>query len=222
MNVNLNELEKKIKINFKNKDLLLKSLTHKSFNKENNYEKLEFLGDRVLGLIISKKLIEIYPNEKEGILDKKFASLVNKKTCLERARTLDLHKYILTLNIKNKKDTIEDKVLADSCEALIGAVYLDKGFNIVEKTILKLWSTHIKKSIITQIDAKTKLQELSLKKFKKLPIYKLISNTGPRHKPLFKIAVKLTDTKFYYAQGKSKKDAEQNAAVLCLKDIKKL
>ena len=134
----------------------------------------------------------------------------------------DLHKYILTLNIKNKKDTIEDKVLADSCEALIGAVYLDKGFNIVEKTILKLWSMHIKKSIITQIDAKTKLQEFSLKKFKKLPIYKLISNTGPRHKPLFKIAVKLTNTKFYYAQGKSKKDAEQNAAVLCLKDTKNL
>jgi len=222
MKIDYHNLEKKIKVEFKNKDLLVKSLTHKSFNKDENNEKIEFLGDRVLGLVVAKKLLEIYPNEKEGILDKKFASLVNKKTCLEIAKTLELHKYILTLNIKNKKVTIEDKVLADSCEALIGAVYLDKGFNIVEKTILKLWSAHIKKSIITQIDAKTKLQEFSLKKFKKLPIYKLISNTGPRHKPLFKIAVKLTDTKFYYAQGKSKKDAEQNAAVLCLKDIKKL
>jgi ribonuclease III len=223
MKIDYHNLEKKIKINFKNKDLLIKSLTHKSFNKDENNEKIEFLGDRVLGLVIAKKLLEIYPNEKEGILDKKFASLVNKKTCLDIARTLDLHKFILTFNIKNKKkNTIEDKVLADSCEALIGAVYLDKGINIVEKTILNLWSTHIKKSIITQIDAKTKLQEFSLKKFKKLPIYKLISNTGPRHKPLFKIAVKLTDTKFYYAQGKSKKDAEQNAAVLCLKDTKNL
>ena len=97
------ELEKKIKINFKDKNLLIKSLTHKSFDKENNYEKLEFLGDRVLGLIISKKLIEIYPNEKEGILDKKFASLVNKKTCLEIAKNIELHKYVLTLDSKNKK-----------------------------------------------------------------------------------------------------------------------
>ena len=223
MKIDYHNLEKKIKVEFKNKDLLVKSLTHKSFNKDENNEKIEFLGDRVLGLVIAKKLLEIYPNEKEGILDKKFASLVNKKTCLDIARTLDLHKFILTFNIKNKKkNTIEDKVLADSCEALIGAVYLDKGINIVEKTILNLWSTHIKKSIITQIDAKTKLQEFSLKKFKKLPIYKLISNTGPRHKPLFKIAVKLAGTKFYYAQGKSKKDAEQNAAVLCLKDTKNL
>ena len=103
MKINLNELEKKIKINFKNKDLLLRSLTHKSFNKKNNYEKLEFLGDRVLGLIISKKLIEIYPEEKEGILDKKFASLVNKKTCLEIARKIELHRYILTFNMKDKK-----------------------------------------------------------------------------------------------------------------------
>jgi ribonuclease III len=222
MKIDYHNLEKKIKIDFKSKDLLVKSLTHKSYDKDENNEKIEFLGDRVLGLVIAKKLLEIYPNEKEGILDKKFASLVNKKTCLNIAKTLDLHKYILTLNIKNKNDTIEDKVLADSCEALIGAVYLDKGFNIVEKTILKLWSIHIKKSIITQIDAKTKLQEFSLKKFKKLPIYKLISNTGPRHKPLFKIAVKLINTKFYYAAGKSKKDAEQNAAVLCLKDNKNL
>ena len=222
MKIDYHNLEKKIKIDFKNKDLLVKSLTHKSFNKDENNEKIEFLGDRVLGLVIAKKLLEIYPNEKEGILDKKFASLVNKKTCLDIARSIDLHKYILTFNIKNKKSTIEDKVLADSCEALIGAVYLDKGFNIVEKTILRLWSAHIKKSVITQIDAKTKLQEFSLKKFKKLPLYKLVSNTGPRHKPLFKIGVKLTVTQFYYAEGRSKKDAEQNAAILCLKDIKNL
>ena len=222
MNTNLNDLEKKIKINFKNKDLLLRSLTHKSFNKENNYEKLEFLGDRVLGLIISKKLIEIYPDEKEGILDKKFASLVNKKTCLEIARKIELHKYILTFNMKNKKKIIEDKVLADSLEALIGSIYLEKGFNSAEKVILSLWSNHIKNSVITQIDAKTKLQEYSLKSFKKLPIYKLISNTGPRHKPLFKVGVKLIDTKMYIAEGKSKKDAEQNAAIICLKDIKNI
>ena len=222
MNTSLSNLEKKIKINFKDKDLLLRSLTHKSLNKENNYEKLEFLGDRVLGLIISKKLIEIYPNEKEGILDKKFASLVNKKTCLEIAKKIELNKYVLTFNAKDKKNIIEDKVLADSLEALIGSIYLDKGFNSVEKVILNLWSNHIKNSIVTQIDAKTKLQEFSLKKFKKLPIYKLISNTGPRHKPLFKIGVKLINTKLYVAEGKSKKDAEQNAAIMCLENIKNI
>ena len=221
MKIDYQSLEKKINISFKNKDLLIKSLTHKSFNKEKNNEKIEFLGDRVLGLVMAKKLLEIYPDEKEGILDKKFAALVNKKTCLEIANKLELQKYILTYNVKKKKNNIEDKVLADSCEAFIGAIYLDKGFQTTEKLILNLWSNHIKKSVITQIDAKTKLQEYSLKKFKKLPVYKIISNTGPRHKPLFKVGVKLVDTKFFIANGKSKKDAEQNAAVSCLQNVNK-
>ena len=220
MKIDYQNLEKKLKINFKDKNLLINSLTHKSFDKINNNEKIEFLGDRVLGLVMAKKLLEIYPNEKEGILDKKFAALVNKKTCLEIANRLELHKFILTLNIKNKKNIIEEKVLADSCEALIGSIYLDKGFNVVEKFILDLWSKNIKDSVNTQIDAKTKLQEFSLKKFKKLPTYKIISNTGPRHKPLFKVAVKLDNTKFFISKGKSKKEAEQNAAELCLNNIK--
>ena len=220
MKIDYQILEKKIKIKFKNKDLLIKSLTHKSFNKEDNNEKIEFLGDRVLGLVIAKKLLEIYPNEKEGILDKKFAALVNKKTCLEIAKKLELQKFILTFNLSYKTKIIEDKVLADSCEALLGAIYLDRGFSTVEKIILDLWSTQIKQSVITQIDAKTKLQEFSLKTFKKLPTYKIISNTGPRHKPLFKVAVKLDNTKFFISNGKSKKEAEQNAAELCLNNIK--
>ena len=173
-------------------------------------------------MVIAKKLLEIYPDEKEGILDKKFASLVNKKTCLQIGKNIKLEKYILTFNPKNKKIKIEDKVVADCCEALIGAIYLDKGITITENFILTLWKENIKNSIITQIDAKTKLQEFSLKKFKKLPIYKLISNTGPRHKPLFKVGVKLIDTKLYVGEGKSKKDAEQNAAVQCLKNIRKI
>ena len=215
-------LEKKIKVVFKNKKLLIQSLTHKSFDNKKNNDKIEFLGDRVLGLVIAKKLLEIYPNEKEGVLDKKFASLVNKKTCLEIAEKIELKKYILILNSKNKKFTIEDKVLADGCEALIGAIYLDKGFLIVEKVILDLWSKKIRESVVTQIDAKTKLQEFSLRIYKKLPIYKLISNTGPRHKPLFEVGVKLFNSKLYISQGKSKKEAEQNAAILCLNNIKKI
>ena len=220
MKINYNNLEKKINFKFKNIDLLIKSLTHKSFNSIDNNEKIEFLGDRVLGLVIAKKLLEIYPNEKEGILDKKFASLVNKQTCLDIAKKIDLERFILTINSKKNGIKIEDKIISDSCEALIGAIYLDKGLNAVEKIILELWSKHIKKSVVTQIDAKTKLQELALKKFKKLPLYKLISNTGPRHKPLFEVGVKLPNSKYFISIGKSKKDAEQNAALKCLQNLK--
>ena len=220
MKVNYQILEKKISNKFKNKDLLIQCLTHKSFDSNKNNEKVEFLGDRVLGLVIAKKLLELYPDEKEGILDKKFASLVNKNTCLEIAKNINLEKYILTFNPNHKSIKIEDKIVSDCCEALIGAIYLEKGFDAVEKIILNLWQKNIEKSIVTHVDAKTKLQELALKNFKKLPTYKLISNTGPRHKPLFKVGVKLFNTKYFISSGKSKKDAEQNAAIECLKTIK--
>tara|TARA_Y100000022_G_scaffold184345_1_gene179296 strand:+ start:475 stop:1140 length:666 start_codon:yes stop_codon:yes gene_type:complete len=220
MKIEYSNLEKKINYRFKEKKLLIKSLTHKSYDKNNNNEKIEFLGDRVLGLIIAKKLLEIYPDEKEGILDKKFASLVNKKACLQVANKINLEKYILTFNPKNKKIKVEDKVISDCCEALIGAIYLDKGFLSAENFILNHWKENIKDSIITQIDAKTKLQEYSLKRFKKLPTYKIISNIGPRHKPIFKVGVKLPNSKLYVAQGSSKKDAEQNAAILYLQNNK--
>ena len=221
MKIKYQELEKKIHIIFKNKNLLDQSLTHKSFNSSKNNEKIEFLGDRVLGLVMAKKLLEIYPNEKEGILDKKFASLVNKKSCLEIAKSINLEKYIKTFNPKNKKIKIEDKIIADSCEALIGAIYLDKSFNVVEKFILKQWEAKISDSVVTEIDAKTKLQEQTLKKFKSLPTYKLISNTGPRHKPVFKVGVKLPNTKYFIGIGNSKKNAEQNAATECLNSFNK-
>ena len=219
MKLNSTNLEKKLELKFNDPKILIKCLTHKSYDSKENNEKIEFLGDRVLGLVIAKKLLEIYPEEKEGILDKKFASLVNKKKCLEIANKIDLEKYIQVFNPKNKKIKIEDKVIADCLEALIGGIYLDKGFSVTEKFILNQWKEHINASKITQIDAKTKLQEYSLKIFKILPIYKIISNTGPRHKPLFKVAVKLKNTKFFNAEGNSKKDAEQNAATLCLENI---
>ena len=142
---------------------------------------------------------------------------MNKKLC-RNPKKINLEKYIYTFDNKKNSSKIEDKVIADACEALIGAVYLDKGFSDVEKLILNLWSKNIQESVITQIDAKTKLQEFSLKKYKKLPSYKIISNTGPRHKPIFKVGVKIHNSKFYIAEGKSKKDAEQNAAILCLND----
>ena len=147
MKTNPTTLEKKLKLKFSDQKIFIKSLTHKSFDSINNNEKIEFLGDRVLGLIIAKKLLELYPEEREGVLDKKFASLVNKKKCLEIAKKIELEKYILVLNPKNKKIEIEDKIVADCLEALIGAIYLDKGLNFTEKFILNLWSDHITASI---------------------------------------------------------------------------
>ena len=212
------QLQKIIKIKFKNNSNLKKAITHKSYDSINNYEKLEFLGDRILGFVISKKLIEIYPNDKEGILDKKLASLVNKNKCAEIGKFLKLDRYILTGNRK-KNRKIENKIISDCVEALIGAIYYEKGFIIVEKFILEMWKNLLEESKDTILDSKTKLQEYSLKKFKMLPIYKLISNTGPKHKPVFKIAVKLKDSKFVEGVGNSKKNAEQNAAFLFLKNL---
>ena len=102
MQKNLKLLQKKLNIKFKNPKLLIKALTHKSYNSDENNEKIEFLGDRVLGLVIAKKLLEIYPEEKEGILDKKFASLVNKKTCLLIANNLGIDKFIFIVNSTKK------------------------------------------------------------------------------------------------------------------------
>jgi ribonuclease-3 len=219
MNNKISLLEKKIGINFKDKKLLIKSLTHKSFNSNNNYEKLEFLGDRVLGLIISKTLLEIFPEDNEGSLDKKLASLVNRKKCCEISKKLNLENFIVIGNAKSKKNKIEDKIISDACEALIGAIYLDQGLSSAEKFILKLWKSSLNLNIKDPVDAKTKLQEYSLKKYKTLPKYKLLSSTGPHHKPLFKIAVSIKNSKIFHASGHSKKDAEQKAAALILKKI---
>ena len=211
-------LQKKINIKFKNINYLKKSITHKSYDPINNYEKFEFLGDRILGFVISKKLIELYPDQKEGVLDKKLASLVNKNQCLEVAKNIGLEKFLL---IGNKKTNakVENKILADSIEALIGAIYYDKGFEVTEKFILNMWKNFINLSDETVIDSKTKLQEYSLKKFKSLPIYNLVSSSGPKHKPKFTISVRLKDTKFYDGSGDSKKKAEQNAAKKLLDNL---
>ena len=221
MDSNSIKLEKKINMKFKNFELLIKSLTHKSYDSIHNNEKLEFLGDRVLGLVITKKLLEIYPEDKEGILDKKLASLVNKKKCFEIGKSLGLEKFVLVGNSKKKLIKIENKIISDCCESLIGAIYLDQGFDVVENFILKVWKIHLKSSVVTFVDSKTKLQEYSLKKFKILPIYKLLDNSGPRHKPIFKVGVRLQNSKMVNAIGNSKKDAQQKAATLLLKYLGK-
>tara|TARA_B100000965_G_scaffold27622_1_gene20473 strand:- start:327 stop:986 length:660 start_codon:yes stop_codon:yes gene_type:complete len=219
MSDKLNSLQKKLNIKFKNLNYLKKSITHKSYDPLNNYEKLEFLGDRILGFVISKKLIELFPEQNEGVLDKKLASLVNKNQCLEVAKIINLEKYVLVGN-KNSRNKVENKIIADSIEAIIGAIYYDKGFEASEKFILNMWKNLFNLSKDAIVDSKTQLQEYSLKKFKILPIYKLVSSSGPKHKPNFIISVKLKDTKFYEGSGDSKKKAEQNAAKKLLDIIK--
>jgi len=214
---NIYKVEKDLKIKFKNKFLLLTALTHKSANQKSNNEKLEFLGDRVIGLVLSKKLFDLYPGESEGVLDKKFASLVKRKTCCDIAWSIGIQKYIITGNKKRKITITDEKMLSDSIEAVIGAIYIDRGFEIVKDYILKIWRKKIEKSNITILDPKTKLQEHSLKNFKKLPFYRLISSSGPKHNPIYKITVSIIDSKEYVGTGNSKQQAEQDGAFKLLK-----
>lgn len=216
----LSKLEQKIGIKFKDKTLLEKSLIHKSNNSAVNNEKLEFLGDRVLGLVLANTLLKIYPNDNEGTIDKKFANLVNKRTCLHVAKKIELKKYITTGDSHKSPNKSSDKIFSDGLEALLGAIFLDQGFQITEKFILNIWSEFLEKSIETEIDSKTQLQEYSLKKFKLLPIYIIKKQSGPQHRPVFKVEVQIKNSKKFYASGTSKKNAQQNAAQKLLANLK--
>ena len=216
---NLANFQKRIGINFDNQKLLTKCFTHKSYNPVENNEKLEFLGDRVLGLVISQNLLKFFPNDKEGDLDKKLASLVNKNQCATIAKEINLQEYILIKHSKNNTN-IENKVLSDCLESVIGCIYLDQGLEVAEKFIIKNWRKYLNKSLITKRDSKTKLQEYSLKTYKLLPVYKLLDNKGPRHKPLIKVSVNIKNSKKVIAIGNSKKEAEQKAAKKLLKSLK--
>ncbi len=221
MEKQLSILEKIIKYNFKKRSILEKALTHKSYNNNINNEKLEFLGDRVLGLTISERLLEKYPEEKEGIIDKKFANLVNKQTCSVIAKKINLKKFIYLGSSHKKPDRSSDKIISDCLEAIVGAIYLDGGLKPASKFIHYFWKEFLLKSNITLIDSKTKLQEFSLKKFKVLPKYIFFKKTGPQHRPLFKTEVQIPNSKKVTGIGSSKKNAQKNAAdnLLQLLDI---
>jgi len=216
----IKDLEKIIKYSFKNNLLLTTSLTHKSFNNINNNEKLEFLGDRVLGLVISQKLLEKFPNEKEGIIDKKFANLVNKKTCSLIAKKINLKRFLYLGSSHKNLERSENKIISDSLEAIVGAIFLDGGLKASQKFILNFWQIYLDKSIITLVDSKTQLQEYSLKKFKELPKYNFHKKIGPQHKPSFKTDVQIPNSKKIFGSGSSKKQAQQNAASKLLKILK--
>ena len=219
MKNNIQKFEKKLKVKFKNTFLLVKALTHKSANQEKNNEKLEFLGDRVIGLILSKKLFDLYPNAKEGDLDKRFAKLVNRKTCASIGWSIGVNDFIYMGDLKKKIKQNDEKILSDACESVIGAIYVDRGYNYAKEFVLKLWENEINKSHITILDPKTKLQEYSLKLYKKLPIYRLLHFKGPKHNPTFKISVVINGSKQFIGIGSSKRQAQQNAANNLLKSI---
>jgi ribonuclease III len=216
----IKELEKIIRYTFKESSLLKVSLTHKSYDSKKNNEKLEFLGDRVLGLVISQKLLAKFPEEKEGIIDKKFANLVNKKTCLLIGKKLNLKKYLYLGSTHKNLERSADKIVGDCLEAIVGAIYLDGGLKSSEKFILNFWNFYLDKSVITHIDSKTQLQEFSLKKFKELPKYFFHKKKGPQHNPIFKTEVQIPNSKKMSGSGSSKKNAQQNAAYKLLKFLK--
>tara|TARA_Y100000590_G_scaffold468823_1_gene653329 strand:+ start:949 stop:1617 length:669 start_codon:yes stop_codon:yes gene_type:complete len=216
----IEKVENKLKFKIKNKKLFFQALTHKSANKKFNNEKLEFLGDRVIGLVLAKRLYDLYPNENEGVLDKRLASLVNRKTCCTVGWSAGIQDFIVIGNKKRKIDLSDEKIISDACEALIAAIYLDKGFEFSKKVILRLWKKQIDKSNITVFDSKTRLQEYSLKLYKKLPVYQFAGSRGPKHKPVFKIMVSIVGTKKFLGEGNSKQQAEQDGAANLLKELK--
>ena len=207
-----------IEYNFKDFELLEKSLTHSSFDKnKENYETLEFLGDRVLGLIISINLYKNFKKDSEGELAKKHSFLVCKNTLINVASMIQLQRYIRVSNDIKMKSI--DSIKANSLEALIAAVFLDSDFKTVQNVVQKLWKEEIKNIDLSKYDPKSRLQELCLKKNNKLPEYTFISKTGPEHEPIFKISVNHSDDFTVVGEGKNKQDAEVNAAKLLLKKI---
>ena len=205
---------------FKNLNLLRIALTHSSFSldaKKVNFERLEFLGDRVLGLIMSEEIFRKFDKETEGELAKRFSFLVCKKTLIEIASNVKIDNYILVssdLGIRSLKS-----ITANSLEALIAAIFLDSDFEVTRKIVINLWKKFLKKDSLPPTDPKSKLQEWCLKNKKKLPCYELLKKIGPDHEPTFTIKVIISDKIFTSAKGKNKQDAEVNAANKLLEKI---
>lgn len=204
---------------FKDESLLKISLTHPSFSKKNNYERLEFLGDRVLGLIISDEIFHSYPDDSEGNLAKKISFLVCKNTLIKIADELRLEKHFIIS--KNIKENSFDSIKANSLEALIAAIYLDSNFSNTYKIVKKLWNNCIQKINLDYHDPKSKLQEWSLKTNNILPVYEVKKKEGPDHNPIFTVNLKLNGKIYSIGVGKNKQDAEVMAAEKALKEIDK-
>lgn len=208
------ELEEKIRYTFKEKKLLNKALTHKSYSVERkiNYhnERLEFLGDSVVGLVVSEYLLNKYQDKDEGFLSKMKSYIVSSKNLYRWAKIIEIDKYIklsraeMLMGGKSK-----NQILANAFEAVIGAVYMDGGFENAKKILISLLDSNHYAPIL---DYKSHIQEYSQKKYKMLPFYKVVSQSGPDHKKNFVVALYINNQYIAEGEGNSKKEAEQNAA----------
>lgn len=220
---NYNLLEERIDYVFKDKDLIIEALTHKSYKKPYNNERLEFLGDAVLDLIVGEYLFTKFPKSNEGILSKIRASLVNESGFTLIARKLDLGSYIyLSSAEENNNGRDKPSLLSNAFESIIGAIYLDSGLSVAKEIAVKLIEECHPKIDLDSLskDYKTALQELTQSVHGVTPVYKLIDSFGPDHKKEFVIAIVLNDETIATAKGKSKKEAQQNSAKLALKALK--
>ena len=220
---NYNLLEERIDYVFKDKDLIIEALTHKSYKKPYNNERLEFLGDAVLDLIVGEYLFTRFPKSNEGVLSKIRASLVNESGFTLIARKLDLGSYIyLSSAEENNNGRDKPSLLSNAFESIIGAIYLDSGLSVAKEIAIKLIEECHPKIDLDSLskDYKTALQELTQSVHGVTPVYKLIDSFGPDHKKEFVIAIVLNDETIATAKGKSKKEAQQNSAKLALKALK--
>ncbi len=220
--MDLKDLERKLKINFKNKELLQRALTHKSYAymygiAEDN-ERLEFLGDSVLNLVISEYLYQRYPSYDEGKLTKLKSSLVNRNSLVIWAKKLSLGEYLLISEEEAAAGGRQrESLLSNALEALIGAIYQDQDWDKVRKFILGQISTL---KGIRRTDYKSRLQELIQKRYKILPEYRVKTESGPAHRKFFEVEVRVKNRFFGRGTGWSKKAAEQKAAKETLKKLR--
>jgi ribonuclease III len=216
-------LEDRISYRFADLALLDSALSHISAlkgvrNRGGSYQRLEFLGDHVLGLVISDMLFRAFPRADEGELSRRLADLVRKETCAEIARAIDLGAAVrLGASEANAGARNRPAILADVCEALIGAVYLDGGFVAAEALIGRLWQARMKTKAEPLRDPKTVLQEWAQGRGLPTPAYREIARSGPDHDPQFRVAVQLPHLGPAEGSGRSKRAAEQAAAAAMMK-----
>ena len=208
---------------FQNPTLLQQALHHPSlpFTPPSPYERLEFLGDRVLGLVIAQLIFERFPGEHEGLLARHFVSLVRKETLSEVAKKIGLDQALRLSKGEEAAGGRENpSILADSCEALIAAIYMDAGLEAAREFINLHWMPLVENiDQLDQQDPKSALQEMALKLAHKLPEYKIVEVTGPDHAPEFTVEVHLPGFAPYKGHGKSRRDAEQQAARQLLREL---
>ncbi len=217
------ELEQRLSYSFKDKDLIIEALTHKSYKKPYNNERLEFLGDAVLDLIVGEFLFYKFQDSDEGILSKTRASLVNENGFTMIAKKINLGKYLyLSIAEENNNGRGKSSLLSNAFEALIGAIYIEGGLIIVKDIVIKLLNETHEQIDLRSLsrDYKTALQELTQASHGITPTYELIRSFGPDHKKEFEISIILHGDIISTAQGKSKKEAQQKAAEIALKTLR--